>query len=404
MAPKRKQQKKKKEEGPTKAETTLRKAAQATLEHGHQQTLDELMTWLSAHPGEASSILASIRAKAWDQGPSDDEEEQDKLPPYMNKLKTIPKGKLLEYIGWLVPHVSQWIKSLEGRKMKMDDLVHVLAFLTHMGPSSALTTKRESKLKKDFAERWSLNGKRADGWQPTGSSIQARILCFLFLDAFGHIISIAWSATASLWQDFWTSNGYWALEMDVDYEEGYLVYKGTETGDEDENRVALPEDMLSKDTIVTEVHLFDGAVIKKGALMRGVAHLLSELGAANKWERPLYLKDVPGDCATDTKVLPKKDKDKTHSKDKKKKKHGSSSESGSGKSKVYKTLKRRLRKKCSDASSPFSETAAKASHSKASPSWKNEKASKNDKTATRGPSPTKKATPPKGKGSVLIDD
>ncbi|OLP72645.1 hypothetical protein AK812_SmicGene48115, partial [Symbiodinium microadriaticum] len=244
MAPK----KAKKTTGPSKAESALRKAAQTTLEQGQQQTLDELMGWLQANPAQASSILASIKAKAFDMG--GEQEPSDRLPPYMNKLKALPKGKLIEYISGLVPHMSRWLGNLD-RKTRKDDLASILAFLIHMKPESALTTKRESKLKLDFQERWAKNGKRAASWEAEGG-VEA----------------------------FWKQNSYWSLEIKEDGS-GFLCYRADGEADKEKNRVSLPTDMISKETVLEGGHLFDGAVIKKGNMMRAVSHLLSELGVAS---------------------------------------------------------------------------------------------------------------------------
>ncbi|CAE7818408.1 unnamed protein product [Symbiodinium sp. CCMP2592] len=384
----------KKAGGPSKAELSLRKAAQTTLEQGQQQTLDELMEWLQANPAQAGSILASIKTKAWDLGPAA-EEECDKLPPYMNKLKTLPKGKLIDYITDLVPGMGPWLLSLD-RKTKKEELSNILAYLVHMHPASALTTKRESKLKKDLKERWSLYGERAKTWEAEGG-VEA----------------------------FWTQNGYWSLDIDADGGQGFLVFSANGESIFDKNRVALPDDMISDNTTLEGGHLFDGALIKKGALMRGVAHLLSELGIASRWEKPLFLKEVPGDsigasAGTGGPSAGSKTDHKKPKKDKKRRR-GSSEDSSSSRRRSSKSKHRfstpmKARRKKSEASSPFSSKSSSASpKSKASPNKKtNKKSGTPPKKSTptksmksQSPSPKKKAksaTPPKGNGSVLVED
>ena len=145
-------------------EKALKKAALVTRLEGEAKVLEELTCWLKAHPSAASSILGSIKGGAWDEGGSDDD-TSDRLPSYMNKVKCLSEAKMIEMSGWV---------NKLPRKVCKESLGEILGFLVHMHPSSALPTKVESKLLRDFEERFEKYGKKDASPQPAAFQKEIR--------------------------------------------------------------------------------------------------------------------------------------------------------------------------------------------------------------------------------------
>ncbi|CAE7581492.1 unnamed protein product [Symbiodinium natans] len=341
------------------AKKNLRCAAKTTMAEGEEATLEEMIQWLRAHPAQCSSMLASVKKGVWD-GSSSDDEDEDRLAPYMNKIRLISKPKLLDILSDLLPQAHQWLKVLP-RKTKKEELAAILAFLVHMSPTSALPTKILSRLLEEFKERWADFGKRAKDWRPISDK-----------------------------QEFWDHHAYWSIDINSDATEGFLCYGAGVDPTDKKNRVALPSEIVSHATTVENAASFDGAIIKKGALMRNVVHLLSELGEANRWVRPLFLKEVPGGDGQlgKTKKAPPAEASKIH------KRRDADGD-------ALFTPPRRVRQKGSSASSPLSSKAS--SHASPSPRKIKKRFESPSISKSRG-KPSKMPTPPKGKGGVLDVD
>ncbi len=149
----------------------LKNAAQVTKQRGEEEALAELTAWLKAHPAECASILASVKAKAWEN--ETESEDEDRLPAHQNKLRCLPKAKLAELIALLVPGMTAWLAALP-KKVKKEEVGAVLSFMCHMSYSSALPSKVDSKLKRELRLRWEQCGKRGSTWTPVGNRIQAQ--------------------------------------------------------------------------------------------------------------------------------------------------------------------------------------------------------------------------------------
>ena len=150
-----------------KQQAALQKAAKVTKQEGEAKVLEELTSWLRSHPQAASSILGSIQGGAWDEGSESD--GSDRLPSYMNKVKSLSKAKICEFLVFLVPQMADWVSSLP-RRVQKESLAEILGYMVHMAPNSAATTKVESKLKKDLKERFNKYGKRGASFDGLDSS------------------------------------------------------------------------------------------------------------------------------------------------------------------------------------------------------------------------------------------
>lgn len=127
----------------------------------HKTNLEELMEWLEGHPEATSAMLCQVRAGSWDSG--SESEEEERVPAYQNKINVLSKENIFKIVSSFSKDLCGWLQGLP-KKTQKGELGAVLAFLTHMEPTSALPTKALGALQKYLGERWDRHGRRGEAW------------------------------------------------------------------------------------------------------------------------------------------------------------------------------------------------------------------------------------------------